>query len=101
MGAGGPPPLQPRIPPQILSLRGLTLSSFLRPHLTHRLPPRARAEAAAAAAATHLRREESEVAAASARAGGRGRGVYPPRQRAGLQDEGMAGVCVDLRESGA
>lgn len=28
-------------------------------------------------------------------------GVYPPRQRAGILDEGMARISVDLRESEA
>lgn len=74
VGALESPPLQPLMPPQVLSLSGPTLSpSLFRPHQTHRPLRRAQAWAAAAAAATHLRREDSEVAAASAPAVGAAR----------------------------
>lgn len=102
MGADASPPLQSSIPPQILSL--LPSLTALPPSSSriNSPAPSARASRGSSSSSSHAPAEKGQLGGCCLRPRGRGgEGAYPPRQRAGIQDAGMAGVCEDLRESKA
>lgn len=64
--------------------------------------PSASASRGSSSSSSHAPAEKGQLGGCSLRPRGRGgEGAYPPRQRVGIQDAGMAGICEDLRESEA
>lgn len=79
-----------------------SLSSLPPPPASNSPAPSASASRGSSSSSSHAPAEKGQLGGCSLRPRGRGgEGAYPPRQRVGIQDAGMAGVCEDLRESEA